>query len=262
VRRTAIITGASSGIGAVYAGRLAARGYDLILVARRAERLETLASELARTHGVTAEAMAADLTYEDHLSAVERRIDAMDGLEILVNNAGFGTLGTFTELDVRSQDEMHRLHIMATMRLSHAALKGMVARNRGAVINVSSVAGFLSSAGSVSYCATKRWMNAFTEGLHLELKAAKSAVKVQALCPGFTFSEFHDQMGFDRAQIPKGLWLDAGDVVAESLRGLDAGKLFVVTGWKYKIAVFFAKRIPASMAQAVSPRRLKPATRK
>jgi hypothetical protein len=153
-------------------------------------------------------------------------------------------MGRFWEAAVEGQDNMHRLHVLATMRLTHAALRGMMARKSGGVINVSSVAGFVQAPGSTSYGATKRWMNAFTEGLYLELKSIGSPVKVQALCPGFTYSEFHDVAGMDRNLIAKSLWMRAEDVVAASLRGLDRGNLFVVPGWRYKFLVRLLAVVP------------------
>jgi short-subunit dehydrogenase len=210
----------------------------LILVARRKERLEALAREL------DAEVLVADLTNDADVKRVEDRIAAADNLELLVNNAGFGVMGRFWEADLDGQDQMHRLHVLATMRLTHAALRGMVARKSGGVINVSSVAGFVQAPGSTSYGATKRWMNAFTEGLYLELKSIGSPVKVQALCPGFTYSEFHDVAGMDRNLIAKSLWLSAEDVVEASLRGLDSGNLFVVPGWRYKFLVRLLAVVP------------------
>jgi short-subunit dehydrogenase len=250
----ALVTGASAGIGAAFARQLAARGYDLVLVARRPEPLEKLARELEREYSIRAETLAADLISDAGQSAVERRIAAAESLDLLVNNAGFGSRGDFFDTSIESQDSMHRLHVLATMRLTHVALRGMVARRQGAIINVSSVAGFFSTPGNVSYCATKHWMNVFTEGLYLELKDVGSPVKVQALCPGYTYSEFHDRIGVDRSLIPKSLWLKADDVVAQSLRGLDRGKLFVITGWQYKLAVALAKLLPTQVVRAIARR--------
>jgi len=231
-RPLALVTGASSGIGATFARRLARDGFALILVARRRDRLEALARELGG-----AEVLAADLTRDDELKLVEDRIAAAPDLDLLVNNAGFGTVGRYFEIPVESQDQMHRLHVMATMRLTHAALRAMVPRRKGGVINVSSVAAFGQSPQNVSYCATKAWMNSFTEGLHLELKIAGSPVRVQALCPGFTLSEFHDVVGIDRKTIPSWLWMQAEDVVDASLRGLARGQPLVVPGAIYKLIV-------------------------
>jgi short-subunit dehydrogenase len=245
----ALVTGASAGIGATFARKLAQQGYDLILVARRRDRLEQLAHEIGG-----AETIAADLTNDADLARVEERITAEPRLELLVNNAGFGVLGRFFEVPVEGQDRMHRLHVLATMRLTHAALRGMVARNKGAVINVSSVAGFASSPGSVSYGATKTWMNAFTEGLHMDLRSAGSAVQVQALCPGFTISEFHEVAHVDRKTVPDRLWMKAEDVVEASLAGLARGKIFVVPGKFYKALVLVVSWLPRWLYRAGSIR--------
>jgi len=242
----ALVTGASSGIGAAFARRLARDGFSLILVARRRDRLEALARDLGG-----AEVLAADLVNDDELRVVEDRIAAAPDLELLVNNAGFGTLGRFFEIPVESQDRMHRLHVMATLRLTHAALRVMAPRGKGGVINVSSVAAFGPSPQNVSYSATKAWMNSFTEGLRLELKTARSPVQVQALCPGFTYSELLDTAGVDRSTVPSWLWMRPEDVVDASLRGLARGKARVVPGAIYKLAVTFEIRTPRWLRNAV-----------
>jgi short-subunit dehydrogenase len=243
----ALVTGASSGIGAVFARQLARQGYGLILVARRRERLEQIAAELGG-----AEVLPADLSRDEDLCAVEERIATELRLEMLVNNAGFGTLGRFFQTDVASQVAMHRVHIMATMRLTHAALPGMVQRGKGAVINVSSVAAFGSSPGSASYSATKAWINSFTEGVDLDLKSIGSPVKVQALCPGFTYSEFHDVAHIDRRTIPAWMWMKAEDVVDASLEGLAAGKLIVIPGDFYKFLAWLEEWMPRGLRAALA----------
>lgn len=254
MRKLALITGASSGIGAEFAKQLAKKQYDLVLVARREERLMELSGTLQQTFGISAESLPADLSSDQGLAAVEQRIAALENLELLVNNAGFGTMGHFYRLDVSSQDQMHRLHVLATMRLTHAALPAMIARQTGGIINVSSVAGFWQSPGSVSYCATKHWMNSFTKGLSLELRSLGSPVKLQALCPGFTVSEFHEVAGMDRNQVPKTLWMTAEQVVSESLEGLDQGRELVVPGLRYRLLVFFMKHVPESWVDMVALR--------
>lgn len=243
---TALITGASSGIGATFARQLAAEGYALVLVARRAGHLESLAAELRAGHGVTVETIVADLTHDDDVTRVSDRLTAAD-LDLLVNNAGFGTKGFFFEADAAGQEAMHRLHVLATVRLTRAALPGMVARRRGAIINVSSVAGFLQSPRNISYCATKAWMTRFTEGLYIELKMAGSPVVAQALCPGYTYTEFQDTMGVSRNQAPKSWWMPADFVVRESLRGLKQGKLYVIPGWRYRLIVMLLKVVPGRL---------------
>lgn len=255
-RRVALVTGASSGIGAVFARRLARQGFALILVARRRDQLDQLARELGG-----AETLAADLTLEEDLARVEARIASSPELELLVNNAGFGTQGWFWETPLDGQERMHRLHVMATLRLTRAALAAMVPRGRGDVINVSSVAGFGQRPGNVSYCATKAWMTSFTEGLDLELRAAGSPVRVQALCPGFTITEFHDTMGMSRDGIPAWLWLRAEDVVDQSLRALERGQPIVVTGAIYKMIVILQKLAPRWLRSATVGRAARHAQR-
>ncbi len=240
----AAVTGASSGIGEVYAQRLAAQGYSLLLVARRKDRLEQLARTLAGKYGVRAEILSADLSNSADLKTVEDRLAAASDLTLLVNNAGFGIRGLFQESDLAKQEEMHRLHIIATLRLTHAALGGMSARGRGAIVNVSSVAAFSQSPWNTTYSATKTWMNSFTEALAVELRTLGSPVKLQALCPGFTVTEFHDVMGVSRTIVPAGWWLTSEQVVDDSLRGLEEGKLIVIPGWRYRVYVFLLAFIP------------------
>ena len=243
-RPLAVVTGASSGIGAVFARSLAARGYDLALVARREDRLKELGDELGAKFHIECTSLPADLTKDSDLLRVEQFLAGAPGLELLVNNAGFGTLGRFFEVPIESQDAMHRLHVMATMRLSHAALPNLIARNQGGIINVSSVAAFVPRPGATGYYATKAWINCFTEGLMLELKSAGSRVRVQALCPGFTMTEFHDVLGTGRGFISGGWWMPAEKVVAASLRGFAKGKLFVVPGWRYQVLVSGLRMLP------------------
>lgn len=250
-RSVAVITGASSGIGAVFARKLAAE-HDLLLIARRKDKLETLAAELRAGSGAAVEVLAADLGEDGGLAATVERVEGVPNLGLLVNNAGFGSRGSFWEAHLREQEEMHRLHVLATMRLCHLALGKMVQQNAGAIINVASVAAFVRRSGSASYGATKSWMTAFTEGLYLELKSAGSAVQVQALCPGFTYSEFHDRLHVDRAKVAgSSLWLQPEFVVEESLRALRKRKLLVVPGWRYKLVVGAATKLPTRLRLAL-----------
>ncbi len=245
------ITGASSGIGAAFARRLA-HGHNLILIARRKERLETLADELSRAHGTESEVMGADITEDEGLAKVAARIASEQNLALLVNNAGFGTKGYFWKCPIEEQEIMHKLHVMATVRLTHAALGNMIGRDVGAVINVASVSAFVRTPGSTSYSATKSWMTAFTEGLHLELKSAGSRVAVQALCPGFTYSEFHDRIALTRERLASpAFWLTAEEVVDASFEGLRRKKLFVIPGWRYRLLVGFLNVIPTRLRLAV-----------
>lgn len=248
-RPLALVTGASSGIGMTFARRLAKDGYGLILVGRRRERLDALAQELGG-----AEVIPADLTKDEDLKLVEDRITACRHLELLVNNAGFGTKGRFFEVPIEGQDAMHRLHVLATLRLTHAALRVMVARDKGGIIQVSSVAGFAQSPGNTGYCATKAWMNSFTEGLYLDLRSCGSHVVVQSLCPGFTMSEFHDVMGASRDTVPARLWLRPEDVVDASLAGLKRGQLFVIPGNFYRVFSALQSWVPRRARAALALR--------
>ena len=247
-RPIAAITGASAGIGATFARTLAARGHDLILIARRPDRLEALAAELAQRNGAKSEIIAADLTAAADLERVAVRLAAVPELAILVNNAGFGVSGRFATSEYAGQERMHRLHVMATLRLTHAVLGGMVARRAGAVINVASVAGFLTSPGAVSYGASKCWINAFTEGIWMELRGTGSPVRVQALCPGYTYSEFHDVAGMNRERLAsKSWWYSSEQVVQESLDGLDRDHVIVIPGLRYRLLVGIAMHIPRAL---------------
>jgi len=252
----AAITGASAGLGATFAQRLAADGYDLILVARRLGALDRLAAEIRAKHAVSVETISADLTRDGDVANCAQRLASLDRLHLLVNNAGFGSRGLFFEADAAQQDAMYRLHVVATERLTRAALPGMVARRAGGIINVASVAGFIQSPGNISYCSTKAWMVSFTEGLFLELKTIGSPVTVQALCPGYTYTEFHDVMGVDRARIMSASWWYSADfVVGESLRGFRERRLLVVPGMRYRIIVAAAKFLPRGLILKAASRR-------
>lgn len=226
---TALVTGGSSGIGATFARKLAALGYDLVLVARRADRLEALAAELRAGCGVQVAVVPADLTRDEDVARVEAVIRAIPSLDLLVNNAGIGVEGRFLRADVEPQIDMIRLHVLASVRLAHAALDGMVARRQGGIINVASVAGFLALPGSVNYCATKGYLITFSRALALELGG--TGVRVQALCPGFTHTEFHDDLaGFDKTRSPGFLWMPADAVVTSSLAGLARNEVVCIPG--------------------------------
>jgi short-subunit dehydrogenase len=226
--------------------------YDLILIARRKDRLEELAKELQASRGTQVEVLQADLCVDEDLENVANRLAGEPRLAMLINNAGFGTKGRFWEASLESQKQMHQLHVMAAMRLTHAALGNMVPRDIGAVINVASVASFMRSQGSVSYGSTKAWMTAFTEALHLELKGMGSHVLVQALCPGFTYSEFHDVLDVRREALAgRQFWMRAEDVVDASLEGLRRGKLFVIPGWRYRVLVSLLTKLPSSLRVAL-----------
>ncbi|GAB4517718.1 MAG: SDR family oxidoreductase [Anaerolineae bacterium] len=251
--QTALITGASSGIGAAYAQQLAAQGYNLILTARREDRLLELAAELQTRHAINVRIVAADLAAEDGIQAVERVIRETPHLTMLINNAGFGNHGQFTEIELHKILDMITVHITASVRLIHAALPGMLARNTGSIINVSSVAAFSHGGGSPGYSASKAYLNVFSINLQAELK--RTGIRVQALCPGFTITEFHDREiaggHFRRADYPDWMWMHADDVVAESLAALKTKKVIVIPGAQYKLLVRLAGTGIIPMARRV-----------
>jgi short-subunit dehydrogenase len=236
-RPLAVITGASAGLGREFAVQLAQRGHDLALVARDATRLEALAAELAAAHGVRAEAWPCDLGQAADVDALVARLKAAPRVDLLVNNAGFGTQGALAKADPVGQEQMIMVHVMAATRLSQAVLPGMVARQRGGILNVSSVASWIATQGNVNYCATKAYLRTFS--LALAAECAGRGITVQALCPGFTHTEFHQRLGFDKGGVPAWLWLPASRVIRESLDALAAGgPVVVVPGKRYKLMVF------------------------
>lgn len=250
-RTVVAITGASSGIGAVFARKLAPE-HDLLLIARRKDRLDQLANELSTQYGSGIETLQADLASESDLSAVAARIGGEQRLALLINNAGVGAKGRFWEAPLETQESMHRLHVLATLRLTHAALRNLVPRDFGGIINVASVSAWVRSPGSTSYSATKSWMTAFTEGLYLELRGVHSNVTMQALCPGFTYSEFHDKMPVERHKLAgSAFWLSADQVVDASLEGLRRRKLFVIPGWRYRVLTAFVSKLPIAARLAI-----------
>jgi short-subunit dehydrogenase len=234
-KHTALVTGASSGLGAEFARQLAAQGYNLILTARREQRLIELAGVLQSKHQITAETLTADLAQAEGIAKVAQRVAVQTDLEILVNNAGFGTKGHFAKVEPYKHDAMVQVHVNAAVLLSRAALPGMIANHRGYIINVASIAGLLPLRG-VIYGSTKSFLIFFSQALESDLKG--SGVHIQALCPGFTYTEFHDtpeHQGFDRKRIPGFLWLNAEQVVRESLATLPRNKVICIPGWQYRI---------------------------
>jgi short-subunit dehydrogenase len=237
-RTTSLITGATAGIGHEYAVQLAARGDDLVLVARDAVRLEQVAEELRRAHQVEVEVLVADLTDRAQLATVEARLaDRERPVDLLVNNAGFGLKRRF--LDNSADDETAMLEVLVTavLRLSHAALGPMAERGHGGIINVSSVAAFLPRG---SYSAAKAWVNSFSEWAHLEYRSR--GVTVMALCPGFTKTEFHERM-----QVKRGdgfMWLDVDFLVRTSLEDFAKGRAYSIPGMQYKAIRVLTTAIP------------------
>jgi short-subunit dehydrogenase len=237
---TALITGASSGIGEAFARQLASEKYNLILVARRKEKLAELASELESAHSITVDMVIADLSTEGGIASVEGLISGGRDVDLLVNNAGFGTTGAFVEVDPKKQNAMMSLHVDACVRLSRAVLPGMIERRQGGIINLSSISSFFPVPNRTVYGATKAAMNQFSNSLAYEV--ARFGVHIQALAPGFTYTEFHDSPEFDgwsRSQVSRGLWMSAKQVVNISLSELKRNKrVIVIPGWRNRMLVW------------------------
>lgn len=245
----ALVTGASGGIGEALARRLAARGCHLVLVARTQTALEKLAGELAAAHGIDTEVLPADLTTEDGVVAVEARLGEEGGppVDLLVNNAGFGSAGQFAELDpARVADEV-RLNVLALVRLSRAALPGMVARGTGALLNVSSVAALAPIPNFATYAATKAFVASFSESLHEELRGR--GVTVTALLPGFTRTGFSARSGLGHSRIPDFAWMDAGRVADDALAATAAGRAVCIPGLAWKAVSALSRPLPRSLVR-------------
>lgn len=248
---TALITGASAGLGAEFARQLARRRADLVLVARSADALDELATELRGEHGVAVEVMAADLATDDGVARVAARLrDAGDPVDLLINNAGFGLPLQFADNDVDDEVRHLRVHVEASMRLMHAALQVMRGRG-GRIINVASVAGFISRS---TYSACKAWLIGFSRWANAEY--AGDGVSVTAVCPGFTHTSFHERMGLAPGHegVPPIMWLDARDVVREGLRDAARGRAVSVPSLRYKALVALTRVLPPSVTARVARR--------
>jgi uncharacterized protein len=241
-RPVALITGPTSGIGAGFARRYAADGYDLVLVARDAERLNELAEAMRAEHGTSSEVLVADLADADGRAQAADRL--AKGVRILVNNAGFGTSREFWTADPAVLQSQLDVNVTAVMQLTRAALPPMVQAGAGTVINVASVAGLLSGRTS-TYSASKAWVVSFSEGLANEL--AGTGVSVHALCPGFVRTEFHQRAGMEMASMPSFMWLDVGDVVGECMADVARGKVVIIPGLQYKAMTTAGRMVPRNV---------------
>ena len=245
---TALITGATAGIGAEFARQLARRGDDLVLVARDTARLGAYADELRSAHRIACEVITADLTDRAQLAVVEARLsDTSRPIDLLVNNAGFAVNQLFVDGDLDAEQRMLDVLVVAVMRLTHAALPGMVGRGTGGVITVSSVAGFIAGG---TYSAAKSWATVFSESLARQLEG--TGVRVMALCPGFTHTEFHQRGGIDVSHLPDWMWLDAPDLVASALVDFRRRKPISVPSAQYKALSTLARYLPRPVVRRAS----------
>lgn len=244
---TALITGATAGIGAAYTKLLAKSGYDLVLVARDLPRLKIFAKELNQLYKVKIETLKADLTKPNQLLKVERRLsNNQKPIEVLINNAGFGLKQSFLDTNLREEQELLDVLVTAPMRLTHFALIGMVKRNSGVIVNISSVASFIAGG---TYSAAKSYLTVFSEYLNNELKGTK--VNVSALCPGFTRTEFHQRAKMKMGGLPNFMWLDADKLVAKSWKDAKNNKSVSVPGFQYKLLALFAQYSPRPMVRKI-----------
>ena len=250
--RTALITGASSGLGAEFARQLAATGADLVLVARDRTALDELAEQIRRTHGVDVEVLRADLLKPRHLKlVVERLSDPERPVDLLVNNAGFGLPLDFASNDIDDEVRHLQLHVEVPMRLSHAALRAMLPRKRGRIINIASIGAFIPRS---TYGACKRWLVVFSEWANGQY--APQGVTMTAVCPGYTHTNFHERLGLPPGQegVPGWMWLDARKVVAEGLRDAARGKAVSVPSFRYRMLGGLVKFAPRSLGARVGAR--------
>lgn len=250
MNRTALITGASSGLGAEFARQLAARGADLVLVARDEAALEGVAADVRARHGVAVDVLAADLLAPDALARVEERLSS-DSVDVLVNNAGFGLDLAFDQNDVDAEVRHLRLHVEAAMRLTRAVLPSMLARGSGRIVNVASVAGFVPRG---TYGAAKGWLISFSRWANVVYRPR--GVTVTAVCPGFVHTNFHERLGLPPGQegVPDRMWLDAATVVREGLRDAARGRSVSVPSWRYKALVTASRLLPDAVVVRAAAR--------
>jgi hypothetical protein len=247
---TALVTGATSGIGHAFCRELADRGNDLVMVARHRARLENVSDELRARHSISVEILAADLSKRAQLRRVAERVADPDRpIDLLVNNAGFGMSKSLLKGDLADEEAMLDVLCRAGLVLSRAGALSMKDRGRGAIINVSSVAGFVPMG---TYGAAKAWCTAFTATLAQEL--AGSGVSATALCPGFTRTELHERASLDMSRLPKAMWLDADWLVRDCLDDVRAGKVISVPGVQYKVIAGLAQLMPGGFVRALSRR--------
>lgn len=246
--RWALVTGASAGIGAEFCRQLAAKGYQLVLVARRTDKLQALADELLSTHGTHSLVISSDLSQADACRSIVSRLEQENiEVEYLVNNAGYGLPGSFHTPTWQEHADFIQVMTTAVCELSWRLLPGMRARGRGYIINVASVAGLVAAtSGHTLYAASKLFLIRFSESLSLE--NANRGIKVCALCPGFTYSEFHDVNATRKlvSQLPTYLWLDSAEVVKAAIDNLAADKVktVLIPGRQYKLLVFISRYLP------------------
>lgn len=248
-RKTACITGATSGIGAAFAKRFAVQGYDLIITGRRKEKIESLSNTLSKEYKIDVEVIIAELSNEKEIDLLAKKIKKTQSLEILVNNAGFAKENFFHKEDFSTSEVMLKVHNLAAIKLCHAVLSNMVSNKKGIIINVASLGAFFPLPINAVYAASKSFMKIFTESIHLELQG--TGVKVQALCPGMTRTDFHEKMGFKKNTYykDKGLLkaMTPEEVVAISLQYLKKDKVLCIPGRYRQLLSFLLRFLPSKV---------------
>ena len=248
----AMVTGASSGIGKSFAEALAARGADLVLVARNHNRLEEIAADLRARHGRHVSVLVADLEDPAGLASVEKHLHEDARIDLLVNNAGYGLTGSFSDLPIDKSMGQVDCNVVALTRLTHAALTTMKASRRGGVINIASGAAFLPTPNLAVYSATKAYVVNFSLALNEEAKSY--GVRVLVVCPGFTRTEFQTRANYDSSALPSFLWQTADDVVRESLSSWDGGEAMIVTGFQNRMTMLLTNLLPKPLLTSLAGR--------
>jgi short-subunit dehydrogenase len=241
----ALVTGATAGIGESFTRLLADNNYNIVLVARDLPRLEERARALEAQYKISTHVIQADLATDTGCAVVEQYI-ASNQIDVLINNAGFGLNKAFTMSELVAEQQMMDVLVRTPMRLMHSALPGMKERNKGIVINVSSVAGYIAGG---SYSAAKSYLTVISESLNTELAATN--VKVSALCPGFTRTEFHQRARMSMKGLPNFMWINSDDLVAQSWSDALKGKAVSIPGWQYQLLVFIIQSVPRSIVRKI-----------
>jgi len=241
----ALVTGATAGIGESFTRLLAENNYNIILVARDLPRMQERARDLETRFKVSTHVIQADLATDDGCAIVEKYITS-NQIDVLINNAGFGLNKAFTMSELVAEQQMMDVLVRTPMRLMHSALPGMKERDKGIVINVSSVAGYIAGG---SYSAAKSYLTVISESLNTELAATN--VKVSALCPGFTRTEFHQRARMSMKGLPNFMWINSDDLVAQSWSDALKGKAVSIPGWQYQLLVFVIQTLPRTLIRKV-----------
>jgi len=254
-KKTALITGATSGIGKAFAQEFARRGYELIITGRRENIIKNVALDIEREHNVPVKVIIAELSKDEGIQKVIREIQSCKSLVALVNNAGFGLNSVFVKESLENHLAMVNVHVMAAIRFTHEALPGMISKGEGIIINVSSVGAWLPGPTLSIYGGTKAFLVIFSESIHMELR--RKGIKVQALCPGFTSTDFHKKIGIEeelhRTQATD--WMKPEDVVSESMKSLERGKVICIPGFKKRLIAWLIQKMPKKVLYNISEKK-------